>query len=33
VGTPENWGADTGTFSYENVEYLEKEEITGYING
>jgi transposase len=31
VGTPENWGADAGIFSYENVEYLEKEEMTGYI--
>ncbi|MBU7029743.1 MAG: IS1182 family transposase [Theionarchaea archaeon] len=31
VGTPQNWGADAGVFSYENAEYLDKEGITGYI--
>jgi transposase len=31
VGKPQNWGADAGIFSYENIKYLEKEEITGYI--
>lgn len=31
VGKPENWGADAGVFSYENIEYLDKEDITAYI--
>ncbi|MGD2248212.1 MAG: IS1182 family transposase [Candidatus Methanofastidiosia archaeon] len=31
VGKPRNWGADAGIFSYDNAEYLDDEEITGYI--
>ena len=31
VGKPENWGADAGVFSYENIEYLDKEGIAAYI--
>ena len=31
VGTPNNVGADAGFFSYDNIEYCDKENITPYI--